>query len=75
MQAQYLTMKLKEYLALKDMTDSQFSDVLGKDRSVVTKYRLGTVTPPLEVIAKIEKATNGAVSFQDFLAPPSEAVA
>jgi transcriptional regulator with XRE-family HTH domain len=62
-------MKLKEYLSMKNMTDAQFSDALGKDRSVVTKYRLGTVTPPLEVIAEIERATNGEVSFRDFLAP------
>lgn len=61
-------MKLKDYLASEKMTDAQFSDLLGKERSVVTKYRRGTVTPPLDVIAKIEKATNGAVSFQDFLA-------
>ena len=64
-------MKLHEYLLLKGMTDSEFSVRLGKDRSVITKYRLGTVTPPLEVIADIERASNGAVSFRDFLAPHS----
>jgi len=64
-------MKLKEYLSMKDMTDAQFSELLGKERSVVTKYRLGKVMPPLEVIAEIERATKGAVSFRDFLAPSS----
>lgn len=67
MGALLVIMKLSEYLNLKNMTDSQFSEAIGKDRSVVTKYRLGNVTPPIDVIAAIDKETNGAVSFRDFL--------
>jgi transcriptional regulator with XRE-family HTH domain len=60
-------MTLHDYMKLANIKDAEFSDKIGKDRSAVTKYRLGLITPPLEVIAEIEKATSGAVSFRDFL--------
>jgi transcriptional regulator with XRE-family HTH domain len=60
-------MKLSEYMKLKGLTDERMAAELGKDRSIVSKYRSGTVTPPLTVIAEIEKITDSAVSFHDFL--------
>ena len=61
-------MKLDEFMRLKEMSDEAMASILAKDRTIVGKYRRGLVTPPLEVIAEIEKATSGAVSFRDFLA-------
>ena len=60
-------MKLKTYLASINATDAEFAKKLGKDRSAITKYRSGKITPPLDVIAMIDKITKGAVSFRDFL--------
>lgn len=60
-------MKLLEYMQLKGMTDDQLADALNKDRTLIGRYRRGVVVPPLEVIAEIEKLTNNAVSFRDFL--------
>ena len=60
-------MKLKNYLASENITDAVFAKTLGKDRSAITKYRSGKITPPLDVIAMIDKITKGSVSFRDFL--------
>ncbi len=60
-------MKLSTYLSHHKITDAAFGQTIGKERSVVSKYRTGIITPPLEVIALIEKATKRKVSFRDFL--------
>lgn len=62
-------MKLQEYMKLKKMSDEDMAALIGKDRTLVSKYRRGKVSPPIEVIAVIEAKTDRAVSFQDFLAP------
>lgn len=66
-------MKLSEYMELKGLDDEKFGVSIGKDRSLVSRYRRGEVVPPLEVIAKIEEATRNAVSFRDFLTDGSAA--
>lgn len=60
-------MKLQEYMKLKGLNDEEMAALIGKERTLVSKYRRGKVEPPLEVIAAIEEATERAVSFQDFL--------
>lgn len=60
-------MKLQEYMNLKNISDEEMAEMIGKERTLVSKYRRGKVAPPLEVIAVIEAKTNRAVSFQDFL--------
>jgi hypothetical protein len=60
-------MKLATYLADKKIPDARFAARLGKERSVITKYRTGIVCPPLDVIARIRLETNGLVSYEDFL--------
>ena len=62
-------MKLHEYMTLTKKTDTELSVRLGKHRATVTKYRLGKLTPPIETIAELDRETNGAVSFRDFLSP------
>ena len=61
-------MKLDEYMKLKSVSDDDFASAIGKDRTSVSRYRNEKVTPPLDVIAKIDAETRGAVSFRDFLA-------
>ena len=63
----YSAMKLSDYLEMASITDAQFAFRIGKERSVVTKYRNGTVKPPLDVISMIHQVTSGAVTFQDFV--------
>ena len=60
-------MKLSAYMKLHKLTDAELAVEIGKCRTAVLRYRRGTVVPPLNVIAQIEKATNGRVSFEDFV--------
>jgi transcriptional regulator with XRE-family HTH domain len=60
-------MKLHDYMKLKDISDDAFAAKLGKDRTIVGRYRRGIVIPPLDVLAQIESLTDRAVSFRDFL--------
>lgn len=60
-------MKLQTYMTKKRLDDTAFGEIIGKDRTMVSKYRRGKVVPPLEIIAKIEDATARKVSFRDFI--------
>ena len=57
------------------LTDEQMAEKIGKDRTLVSRYRRGDVVPPLEIIAQIENASSGAVTFRDFLKDKEGAVA
>lgn len=63
-------MKLSEYMKLTRKTDDDFARDIGRNRIAVLRYRNGKTVPPLSVIALIETATSGAVTWKDFL--PSE---
>jgi DNA-binding transcriptional regulator YdaS (Cro superfamily) len=61
-------MKLATYLQQHQLTDQAFAELIGRERSVVSRYRTGAVCPSLETIAAIDRVTGGTVSFQDFTA-------
>ena len=63
-----VAMTLEQYMEKKGIKDAEFAERIGKDRSLVSRYRRGEVIPSLDVIARIEAATAKAVSFRDFLA-------
>ena len=60
-------MKLQTYMDKKGLSDADLAGKIGKDRSLVSKYRRGKVVPSLDVIAKIERETAKAVTFRDFV--------
>lgn len=59
-------MKLQTYMDKFNLTDADMAEKIGKDRSLISKYRRGIVVPSLDVIADIERVTSKAVSFHDF---------
>jgi transcriptional regulator with XRE-family HTH domain len=67
--------KLDDYMKKAGLTDEQFAELIDRERSVVSRYRSGKVTPPADVIAKIEELTNYEVGLRDWLgnAVPAEA--
>lgn len=67
-----LAMKLAQYLSDHDLSDQAFADLIGRHRSIVTRYRKGTVCPSLEAIGAIHRVTEGAVSFPDFMSKQGE---
>jgi len=54
-------------MQLHNLTDGDLAAAIGKCRTAVLRYRHGVITPPVNVIAQIEKVTNGKVTFEDFV--------
>ena len=59
-------MKLAEYMDKNGLTDAELAAILGKDRTTVSRYRRGDITPSVEVIKAIHAATRRAVGFEDW---------
>ena len=45
----------------KNLTDREFAEQVGCERSIITRIRLGQIQPSLTVAAKIEEITKGKV--------------
>ncbi|MCX5571458.1 hypothetical protein [Kaistia nematophila] len=60
-------MKLADYLAAEKISHAAFADLIGVSQAAVTRYARGARFPHRVVLAKIKAATNGAVTFTDFL--------
>ena len=70
-------MKLREYLDDRKLTAKAFGGSIGVSGHAVLKWIRGERVPRPEIMAKIVKATSGAVQPNDFYgavaAPPSKA--
>lgn len=66
-------MKLDAYLRDRDLTDEKFADIIGVDRSAVTRWRNGTVCPEPLNQRKILEVTGGLVTPNDFFDLPRPA--
>ena len=60
-------MTLSEYMQSKKITDAEMAPLVGKDSSVVGRYRRGNTMPDLYTVAKISEITKGKVRFKDWL--------
>lgn len=65
-------MKLADFLRDNAISDTAFAALIGKDRSLVTRYKAGSVVPSLGVLARIQEATNGQVTPADFFPTPTQ---
>lgn len=55
------------YMKRERLTDAALAAVIGKDRSLVTRLRNGSVRPTIEVAAAIERETHGEVTMQSWI--------
>jgi hypothetical protein len=60
-------MKLNDWLKSNGKTDAWLAAQVGRERSVISKIRVGTVTPSLRTAVAIQIATDGEVKPADFL--------
>ena len=58
-------MTLSEYLSEAGLTDAQFAEKLGVNRSTVTRIRNGTHPPSMRTVIRIAEATDGKVTAND----------
>jgi transcriptional regulator with XRE-family HTH domain len=63
-------MKLATYLEENGLTDAAFARVIGVERQAVGRYKTGERFPERLILLEIYKATNGAVSANDFAGLP-----
>jgi transcriptional regulator with XRE-family HTH domain len=59
-------MKLADYLAQAGLSDADFADLIGVNRSTVSRLRRTGQCPSRQTIAAIAKVTEGKVSADDF---------
>jgi transcriptional regulator with XRE-family HTH domain len=64
-------MKLADYLAERKITPSRFAADVGVPASTISRILSGDRSPSMQILAKINSATNGAVTPNDFLPEPS----
>lgn len=64
-------MKLSDYLKVNGMTDAAFAEIIGVDRSSVTRMRARGQIPSAPVMQEIAAKTNGEVTANDFFGIPS----
>jgi transcriptional regulator with XRE-family HTH domain len=60
-------MKLADWMALVKIKDGPFAEKVGRDQSTISRIRRGEVLPDWSTVALIHKATDGAVTANDFL--------
>ncbi|WP_242095441.1 hypothetical protein [Sphingomonas sp. CROZ-RG-20F-R02-07] len=60
---------LDTYMKERNVGDADMAALIARDRSVVSKIRRGLMRPTLDVAARIETVTDGAVPMQAWAAP------
>lgn len=61
-------MTLDAWISTARISNAKFADAIGVSRQAVSRYRLGERIPRPKVIKKIEAATKGRVTANDFVA-------
>jgi transcriptional regulator with XRE-family HTH domain len=59
-------MKLATYLEQNELTDAAFARLIGVERQAVGRYKSGERFPEKLILLEIYRATNGAVTANDF---------
>jgi plasmid maintenance system antidote protein VapI len=66
---------LESYMRDARITDAVMAAAIGKDRSLVTRLRNGSVRPTIDVAAAIERETRGAVPMQAWVLEAAQTAA
>lgn len=70
--AYMIAMKLGTYLKLKSMTTDEFGRRIGVSGATIRRWRMGTQFPRPDVIVRIQRETDGAVTANDFVPQDDE---
>lgn len=58
---------LDEFMKRRGWTDQHLAEQVGRDRSTITRIRLGHAAPSLDLAVKIERLTHGKVKPASFV--------
>jgi transcriptional regulator with XRE-family HTH domain len=62
--------KLSTYMTENKIKDAEFASLVGRDRTIVNKWRNGKLAPTLDDAAKIEQVTSGHVPMKCWVTQP-----
>ena len=65
-------MKLSEFLALKEISQARFGEMVGVEQAAISRYVAGERMPRPEHLLRIREVTKGAVTADDFLLSAAE---
>jgi transcriptional regulator with XRE-family HTH domain len=60
-------MKLDEFIRTTDATEQSLADATGYSQGTINRLRNGKINPTLELLEAVMRATDGAVTPNDFL--------
>lgn len=72
---QILDMTFHEFLTVNKISNAAAAERLGRDVTLIGRYRARAVTPSPQIIADIVEWSKGRVTPRELLAEPKEAVA
>lgn len=58
---------LDAFMKAEKITDAEFAKMVGRERSTITKLRLGQTKPSLELALRIANVSHGRVSPGDLM--------
>jgi DNA-binding XRE family transcriptional regulator len=58
---------LSQWMEWRGLTDEQFAELVGVDRTAINRIKRGVNRPSWELAARIKVATEGAVTADSFL--------
>jgi DNA-binding XRE family transcriptional regulator len=62
----YAAMHISQWMSKEVRTDDWLADRVGRERSTITKLRLGQAEPSMELARRIEAVTRGKVTLYDW---------
>lgn len=65
-------MTLSDYIAAHRMTQDEFAELIGVTQPSVGRWIAGERMPRPDTLRRIAELTAGAVTANDFMAPPSD---
>lgn len=68
-------MTLDQFLTGRGISDAEAAERLGRDLTLIGRYRRRLVTPSPAIIADIVEWSDGAITPRELLAEPKEAAA
>jgi transcriptional regulator with XRE-family HTH domain len=68
-------MTLDEYLRSNNITEQAFADLAGCSQGTINKIRNGNANPTMALLEAIRRASNGAVTPNDYLPFRGEKIA
>lgn len=65
-------MDLADFMKAKKLTDASLAEMVGRDRTNVTRWRTKRTRPDFDALIALEKITDGRVTAKDFAVEATE---